>query len=206
MIDFLSELDQQWLLLINQNGSEKWDALWIFISDKWSSLPIYALLFFLCLFKRGWRQTLLILSLVALMITCTDQLANLFKYSFTRLRPCHNASLYSELRFHYCGGRYGYFSAHAANSFALACFFGKVFWRKIPQVGVVLVLWAALIGYSRIYLAVHYPFDVLTGTAIGIAFGCGFFAIFKQLKKRAIFQRSTPKKQLSPHEKEQQTT
>jgi len=108
----------------------------------------------------------------ALMITATDQLANLFKHGFERPRPCQVADLQNTIRFiaKRCG-RYGYFSAHAASSMAAAVFIGlllKKFYRYLPFI---LLLWMVFIAYSRIYLGVHYPLDVITGMFFGSIIG-----------------------------------
>ncbi|HAI39168.1 MAG TPA: phosphatase PAP2 family protein, partial [Maribacter sp.] len=78
----------------------------------------------------------------------------------------------------YCGGKFGYFSAHASNSFALAVFFGSILKSSVRYLGVFLVLWAALVAYSRIYIGVHFPLDILTGAFIGSLFGWLFVKLF----------------------------
>lgn len=171
MLEFLNEIDQEWLLYLNGLGNEEWDAFWLLVTNKWTSIPLYLSLLCFCLYLKKWKQTLVILLAVALLILCCDQCANLFKYGFERLRPCHNPLINNYLRIVTCGGKYGYFSAHAANSFAVAVFFYFLFRNKIRWIGGVLFSWAMLVSYSRLYLGVHYPFDILTGAMIGGGFG-----------------------------------
>lgn len=115
------------------------------------------------------------------MITVTDQLSNFFKYGVARLRPCHDPEIAPLMRLvkSSCGGQYGYFSAHAANSFATAVFFGALLKSSKRGIGVFLVLWAALVAYSRVYLGVHFPLDILTGAVVGSFFGWLFVKLFR---------------------------
>jgi undecaprenyl-diphosphatase len=78
----------------------------------------------------------------------------------------------------YCGGQYGYFSAHAANVFAIAVFFGSILKSNLKGIGFFLVLWAALVAYSRVYIGVHFPLDIVTGAVLGSLFGWLFVKLF----------------------------
>ena len=77
-----------------------------------------------------------------------------------------------------CGGKFGYFSAHAANSFALAVFFWHILKSELKHVGLVLLIWAFFVAYSRIYIGVHFPLDVITGALLGSLFGWLFSKLF----------------------------
>lgn len=181
MLDKLIEGDKHLFLLLNNLGTETWDAFWLFMSNKWASIPLYLFLLFLSFRSFGWKRTLLILLSVAIMITVTDQLANLFKYGVKRLRPCHDTAIFDQMRLvkSYCGGKYGYFSAHAANSFALATFFAVLFHSKYRLITALLLIWGILVSYSRIYIGVHFPLDVATGISVGMLAGWLFSEIFR---------------------------
>ncbi len=180
LLDELIQLDEQLFLFLNGLGTPSWDGFWLFVTDKWGAIPLYALLLFLSLRFLGWKRTGVLLIAIALLITTTDQLANFFKYGVRRFRPCHDEELFAVMRLvkNSCGGKYGYFSAHAASSMALATFFSGVFRKQLKGWESLLVLWALLVGYSRIYIGVHFPGDVLTGILIGLLFGWVFAKLY----------------------------
>ena len=168
----LIEKDQQLFLFLNGLGDPAWDPFWRMVSDKWIAIPLYALLLYLAVRQLGWKKAALMVVFIALLITCTDQLANFFKYGVRRLRPCHESELDGIVRLvkSSCGGQFGYFSAHAANSFGLAAFFA-VLWGERPRWWTFLLFaWAISVAYSRIYLGVHYPLDVFSGALTGVIF------------------------------------
>ena len=119
--------------------------------------------------KYGAKNGTIILIAVGLMITCSDQICNLFKYGIERLRPCHDEYVKNLIRNvkPSCGGRYGFFSAHASNSAAIAVFFGLVLKKYYKHLFTILIIWAIIVSYSRVYLAVHYPLDILCGFISG---------------------------------------
>jgi undecaprenyl-diphosphatase len=180
MLEELIQLDRSVFLYLNTLGTESWDGFWLFLTDKWSALPLYVLLLWLSYKQLGTRKTLVLLIAVALLITCTDQMANFFKYGIKRLRPCYDEEFAGMMRLvkSSCGGRYAFFSAHAANSFSIAVFFALLFWKKIRVFSLLLLVWAMLVAYSRVYIGVHYPLDILAGALAGLIFGWLFYRLF----------------------------
>ncbi len=176
----LKQLDYELYLFLNNLGTEAWDPFWLVLTNKWSSIPLYAVLLFLIFKRFGLKGTLYTLVFVALLITATDQLANVFKHGFERLRPCRQEGIMEQARFIAvrCGS-YGYFSAHAASSMALAVFVGLLLKSRFKWVLPVLLIWALLVGYSRIYVGVHYPGDVLTGFAIGTLIAIALYVLHR---------------------------
>lgn len=182
MLETLLEYDKELFLFLNNSGASTWDGFWLFITNKWNSIPLYLLLLVLTYKHLGLKQTLVVLVLVAAMILSTDQLANFFKYGVQRLRPCFDSDVNELMRQvkDSCKnrGEFGYFSAHAANSFAVAIFFTSLLRSMYARIGIFLVVWAIFIAYSRIYIGVHFPLDVLSGVLIGSLFGWLFAKLF----------------------------
>lgn len=180
MLEELIQLDREVFLYLNNLGTETWDGFWLFITKTWSAFPLYLLLLVLSYRRLGLKKTLFLLVAVALLITVTDQLSNFFKYGLQRLRPCYDPEISELTRLvkASCGGKYSYFSAHAANSFAVAGFFARLLKSKWGSFGAFLLLWASFVGYSRIYLGVHFPLDVISGAAIGLIMSWLFYRLY----------------------------
>jgi undecaprenyl-diphosphatase len=188
MWDTLLHLDRELLLELNGWGGTGWDQFWLLVSDKWSGLPLY--LFLVVFFGRqwGWKRLLIALISIGLLLTASDQLANFFKFGVQRLRPCHEPELSGLLRLvkSSCGGKFGFFSAHAANAMGVAVFFTTLWFRKFRIGMILLLLWALTVGYSRIYIGVHYTSDVLFGFVAGGFLGWLFARLFERASQRVI--------------------
>jgi undecaprenyl-diphosphatase len=185
MIEEILKLDSQLFLFLNNLGSSTFDAFWIFLSYKESNIFFYFSLLIFYFYKKSktikLSEVFQSLLFIAIMILIADQTANLFKDSFQRLRPCYNESLIDSVRLvkESCGGKYGFFSAHASNSFSLAVFFGLLYKNRFRYIIYISLLYASLISYSRIYLGVHFPLDILFGGVYGITIGLVVFRIYE---------------------------
>ena len=187
MLDFILQLDREILIFLNNLGTQQWDPFWLFITKQFNWLPLFLTLLGLLLWKFGWKNSLLILVFVAVVVAFSDQFTNFIKHSFGRIRPCNEESLVGLIRdLSYKPGGYSYYSGHAAVSTTVTTFLILLF-RKHFKAIYFLVLFPLLFGYSRIYLGVHYPFDVLSGYLAGIFFGCIFFKIQERLRLSTRF-------------------
>ena len=189
MIDQLLQYDTELFLYLNGLGSETWDGFWMAYTTKFYWAPFYALLLYL-IFNNSTRKVFWLTILVAaLMVSFTDQITNLFKHGFERLRPCHEDDINGVMRLvkSYCGGRYSFFSGHASNSMAVAVFTGLILRHKFKYLIFLLLFWAALMAYSRVYIGVHYPLDVCVGMLFGAISGFSFYKLRFFLKKRFTF-------------------
>lgn len=179
MIEQLITYDKELFLFLNNMGSTTWDSFWMFMTNKFTAIPLYILLLFLSYKKMGLKRLGIVLIAVALMITCTNGLADFFKYGVQRLRPCYDADLNGLVRLvkSSCGGKFSYFSAHASNTMGIAFFFTLLFKSTYKYIGFLLILWAIIVAYSRIYIGVHFPLDILSGMAVGVLFGWVFLKL-----------------------------
>jgi undecaprenyl-diphosphatase len=172
MLETIHKIDTALLLLINGAHNTFLDVIMFRISDKLMWTPFYAWLLFI-LYKKYGGKILWILLAVVVLITSSDQLSVMAKNYFQELRPCHEPSLASVIHLvnNSCGGMYGYVSSHAANSMGLAVFVYLLLPGYNKIISYALAFYVLLTGYSRIYLAAHYPFDVLRGWLLGLLLG-----------------------------------
>jgi len=182
----LIQLDKDLFLYLNGLGTPVWDGFWLFMTAKFYQIPLYIVLLFFFYKYIGFRGTIITLLIVALLIAVSDQLSNLFKnVLFMRSRPCRAEGIQEYTRFiaQRCG-RHGYFSAHAASSMALAFFTGLALQKKIKYIFPFMGIWSIIVSYSRIYVGVHYPADIITGIAIGIVLGLAAYKLYVPLVKK----------------------
>ena len=177
--------DKQAMIFLNNLGSSTFDPFWILVSEKWFWIPLYVI-FLYFLYKNFNKKSLFyILLFVALGITASDQIANIFKFGFERLRPCHDPSLEGLLREVKCGGKFGFYSAHSSNSFFFFFYITILLGKKIKQLPYFLFVWAAIVAYSRVYLGMHFPGDIIIGAIMGILLALFFGTLAKKVIKKS---------------------
>jgi len=185
MIDQFIQYDKELFLFLNNLGSPIWDNLWLVITNKWTFIPLYAILLILIYKKLGFKIMLISVVIVVLMIVFTDQVTNLFKHGFKRLRPCSTEGVMEQMRFiaERCG-RYGFFSGHSSNSMAAAVFAGLFLRPYFKNLIFILLFWSAIVAYSRIYVGVHFPIDIVCGLTFGALSGYAFYRLVLYVIKR----------------------
>jgi undecaprenyl-diphosphatase len=167
-MEYLESIDRQLLLLINGLNSPFFDYVFHHISQTITGMPLYLFIIYYFFKKfpkpRAFQYTVVLVLSVALADLTS---VHLFKDVFERYRPSHNLDIADKLHFvnDYRGGKYGFVSSHAANLFALATFLMLVFKRNALTIFV--FIWACLGSYSRMYLGVHYPSDIIGGALLG---------------------------------------
>ncbi len=177
----LEEIDIQLLVYLNSLGSEFWDPLWIVLTNKLTYIPLFIFIVFKIYKKFGIKQMLFILFFIVLLILFTDQFTNYFKDFFQRLRPCREESLNLRQIDIYCG-KYGFFSAHASNSIAVSLFLIRAMKERFNSLfSIFLFLWVFIFSYSRIYLGLHYPIDILFGLLFGVISSSIFYTIYLRI-------------------------
>ncbi len=183
MIDSLLELDRQLFVYLNSFGSPEFDALWLFITKQINWLPMFFVFAYLVFKHLGWKHAVLILLMIGLLITLTDQTTNLVKNGFQRLRPGSDPDLLGSMRAVITRNSYSFFSGHASNSMASAFFLFLVLRPHVRYMGFIF-LWPLIFAYSRIYLGLHYPLDILCGYTWGILMALIMWQIYQHSKNQ----------------------
>ena len=174
----LEDIDIQILVYLNSLGSEFWDPIWIILTNKTTYIPLFAFIVYYIYKRFGLKQTAFIIVFISILILFTDQFTNFIKDSFQRLRPCREGYLGLREIDIYCG-KYGFFSAHASNSIAVSLFVIRIMREKITSIlSIILIIWVFVFSYSRIYLGLHYPIDILCGLIFGAISSTLFYHIY----------------------------
>ena len=180
LIEQLINWDKSLLLYLNGMHTDFFDFVMYWISNKFIWIPFYLFLIYLVI-QNYKLKTIIVLIAVVLLITISDMSSvHLFKEVFHRLRPCQDPEMKPLIHLvnDECGGLYSFVSSHAANTFALSFFLIIVLGKKVKYLTTGMIIWASLVSYTRIYLGVHYPLDVLCGAILGIVIGIGIGKLF----------------------------
>jgi undecaprenyl-diphosphatase len=181
MVDELLKLDRELFIWLNSLGSERYDGLWLLITQFTSWIPVFVFVLYFAFKRLGWRHALLVVGCIAVLLLLTDQTTNLIKNSFHRLRPSSNPELAHLMRAVQKRASFSFISGHSSNSMAVAFFSYHVLKPYLKYMGF-FFLWPLIFAYSRIYLGLHYPSDIFCG------FLWGLFTGWLMLKTYAYFR------------------
>lgn len=163
------------------------------LTGKFIWIPFYLFLLYLVIKQYKVRSIDVVIA-IALVITASDMLSvHAFKEVFQRLRPCQDPELKNLIHLvnGKCGGLYGFVSSHAANTFALSLFVIQLLAKKVRYLIPVMLFWAALVSYTRIYLGVHFPLDVFCGALLGVSIGFSVGKLFNWYYNRFVLRTSS---------------
>ena len=186
----ISNIDSDLFLFLNGLHTDWLDKVMIAITQMWGWAPLYLLLIYWTVKQYGKRCWWIFLT-IGIVVLCSDQLsAHVCKPLFQRLRPCYNPDFQNLIYLPkgMAGGRYGFVSSHAANTFAVAAFLTAALHKNYKWIGIVLYLWAFISSYSRIYLGFHYPGDILCGALLGILIGLILWKVFQLIVVRKVWK------------------
>lgn len=186
----LISLDKELFLFLNGLGSESFDEFWKIITKQLNWAPFILAVFYLIQRKIGWKNLGIVILFLAVLITFTDQITNLFKYSFERLRPCNDTDVNGIARIVIHRDSFSFFSGHASNSMATTTFIFLLL-RKHYKFTFLLFLFPLIFAFSRIYLGLHFPSDILVGYLFGATFGFGFYRLYVFFGKKYHWQTET---------------
>lgn len=183
MMEELVKLDKELLIFLNNLGSETYDSFWLFITKQLNWLPFFLFLLYLTYKKVSVKKLVLILVVIACLIAFTDQMTNLVKYTVARQRPCNTEDIMQYIRIVKSSPTLSYFSGHASNSMATMLFLYLIL-RRYYKYMYLIFLFPLIFAYSRIYLSLHFPLDILSGFSFGLLSGTLFYQVFLWLEKR----------------------
>lgn len=176
-------LDKQLLVYLNSLGSTTFDPFWLFITKQSNWTPFFLVLLYFVYKKLGTKQTGRLLIFIAVLLTINNELTELFKANIQRIRPCNDIEIKDLIRNIKPSNTYSFFSGHSSNTMAVFVFLYLIFKKHYKYFGF-LILWPFIFAYSRIYLGLHFPTDILAGYTCGIIMGFFTYKIYCMVLKK----------------------
>lgn len=186
----IKQIDQALFFFLNELNNAFWDKAMFLFSSREIWIPFYLLIIYFII-KTYKKNSIYILILIGISIAFSDQLSVLVKNLVERLRPSNDPAINNLVHLvkDYRGGTFGFFSAHASNTFTVAVIASMLF--KNRMFSILIFAWAVMVSYTRIYLGLHYPGDILTGWIWGALVGFGFYKFMVFIQQR-YFKSNLP--------------
>ena len=180
MLDYLIHLDKKLFVFLNNLGSTPFDDIWLLITKQINWIPFFLILLFILYKKLGTKKLGIAILILAALITFTNEITDLIKFSIQRIRPCNDDTLAGLIRVVKYSDTSSYFSGHASNSTA-AMMFVFLILRKHYKYSYLIFLYPLIFAYSRIYLGLHFPLDIISGFIFGSLTGFLFYRFYSIL-------------------------
>ncbi|WP_152286556.1 phosphatase PAP2 family protein [Flavicella marina] len=178
--------DKELLIYLNNLGNPEWDEFWLFITNQFNWIPVFLVVIFLFFRYLGWKKGLLFLVVLAIMVTFSDQFTNFIRVVFSRLRPNNDPEIQDQLRILINPQNFSFTSGHATTSTTVTVFAIRIL-RRYTKLIYLFVLFPLFFAYSRLYLGVHFPIDIITGASIGATIGYSFSKLYEYLCKKIFW-------------------
>lgn len=183
MLDYLIHLDKKLFIFLNNLGSKPFDEIWLLVTKQLNWIPFFLILLFILYKKLGTKKLGIAILTVAALITFTNEITDVIKFSVQRIRPCNDDTLAGLIRVVKDSDTFSYFSGHASNSTASMMFVYLIL-RKYYNYSYLIFLYPLIFAYSRIYLGLHFPLDIISGFVFGGCTGIVFSKIYNKIVKK----------------------
>ncbi len=190
LLDNIITKDKELFVYLNALGVESWDQFWMVVTNQFSWIPLFLLLFVLIFRAYGWKKGLVLVLITALLVTFSDQFVNFIKDYYGRLRPNNDPTINQVIRILKRPSSFSFVSGHSTTSFAVTTFMILTL-KKYYRHPYLLLIWPILFAYSRIYVGVHFPVDIFIGMLLGILEGVLFYRISLAFLKKLPENRKT---------------
>jgi undecaprenyl-diphosphatase len=185
MLDYLIHLDKKLFIFLNNLGSKPFDEIWLLVTKQLNWIPFFLILLFILYKKLGTKKLGIAILTVAALITFTNEITDVIKFSVQRIRPCNDDTLAGLIRVVKDSDTFSYFSGHASNSTASMMFVYLIL-RRYYKYSYLIFLYPLIFAYSRIYLGLHFPLDIISGYVFGGFTGILFYRIFSKIISKYI--------------------
>lgn len=190
MLEKIIDLDKSLFVFLNNLGSKPFDDIWLLITKQFNWIPFFLILLVILYKKIGTKQLVIALLTIAALLTFTNEITDVIKFAVQRSRPCNDIELEGLIRVVRDSDTFSYFSGHAANSTAAMMFIFLIL-RHYYKYSYLIFLYPLIFAYSRIYLGLHFPLDILSGYIFGSLTGILFYWIYKKIELRILYKSNS---------------